>query len=381
MSLIAPRPSPGAQASSPVIVVGALRTASGLGQSARLCHDALKAAGFDVYGVDLTATLRQPRDCPNFAFADGSALLGRGTIVMHVNGPFVPLAMLRLGRRLVRNKRIVGYWAWELPRLPADWRRGVPLVHEIWVPSRFTADAVRSVTSEHPISILPHPSVPASTRTGSDLSRRNQPFTVLTMFNIASSFARKNPCAAICAFRQAFGDDPSVRLVVKYTNAGAFRDGVRLLREAAEHAANIVLIGDTLEWSGICALYDEASVLLSLHRSEGFGLTIAEAMLHQLPVIATNWSGNVDFLTCETGVPVGYQLVPARDPQETYEHPEMVWADPNVSEAATALRRLRADPVLRRQLGANAYAIATRLFSVRAYAESVQALIEHRRDA
>lgn len=191
---------------------------------------------------------------------------------------------------------------------------------------------------------------------------------------MASGFARKNPCAAIRAFRQAFGDDRSVRLLVKYANEDAFREGVASLRIESAAAENIVLIGGTLRPPELAALYDQADVLLSLHRSEGFGLTLAEAMLRQIPVIATNWSGNTDFLTSETGIPIGYRLVPAQDPQQTYNHPDMVWADPDVHEAAIALRRLRSDPMVRKQLAANAYAVATRLFNSDAYAEKVQAV-------
>lgn len=324
-AIVAPRPSAGARAAAPIVVAGVLRTSSGLGQSARLCHDALKDTGATVYGVDLAATFRQPLDYREFEFADGRRLEGAGTVILHVNAPFVPLAMLRLGRRFVRNKRIIAYWAWELPRVPVEWRHGVSFVHDIWVPSDFTAKAVRSLAPDHGLAVIPHPSaIGCHPRTAAPRDD-NRPFTVLTIFNMASGFARKNPCAAIRAFRQAFGDDRSVRLLVKYANEDAFREGVASLRIESAAAENIVLIGGTLRPPELAALYDQADVLLSLHRSEGFGLTLAEAMLRQIPVIATNWSGNTDFLTSETGIPIGYRLVPAQDPQQTYNHPDMVW--------------------------------------------------------
>ena len=141
---------------------------------------------------------------------------------------------------------------------------------------------------------------------------------MLVVFNIASSFARKNPCAAIAAFRHAFGDDPSVRLIVKYMNDFVWPEGVRLMEEAAGDATNIELIGGVLDEAGMDALYERADVVMSLHRAEGLGLPVAEGMLRGLPVIATDWSGNADFLTRETGVPVGYKLVPVNDPQGKY---------------------------------------------------------------
>ena len=113
-------------------------------------------------------------------------------------------------------------------------------------------------------------------------------------------------------------------------------------------------------------------MLISLHRSEGFGLTLAEAMLRGLPVIATNWSGNVDFLTGDTGIPVPYRLVPAQDPQGTYQHPDLRWADADIDAAAAALRRLRANPALRRALGEAAAAFGVKVWSGAAYAATAR---------
>jgi glycosyltransferase involved in cell wall biosynthesis len=200
-------------------------------------------------------------------------------------------------------------------------------------------------------------------------------FTALAILNIASSFERKNPCAAIKAFRQAFGNDPTCRLIVKHSNAFTYPEALQLMTEAAGGASNIVFLSDVMDAAGIDRLYAEADVVMSLHRAEGFGLVVAEAMLRGLPVVATGWSGNTDFLTRETGMPVGYNLIPARDPQDTYEHPEMCWADPNVAEAAAALRMLRADAELRAQLGQRALLHATELFSSKLYGENAKTLL------
>jgi glycosyltransferase involved in cell wall biosynthesis len=184
---------------------------------------------------------------------------------------------------------------------------------------------------------------------------------------MASSFARKNPCAAISAFRSAFGDDPDVRLVVKLANVTTYPYGLKLIQAAIADARNITLISTTLEKSALDALYSETDVLISLHRSEGFGLTMAEAMLRGLPVVATNWSGNVDFLTDDTGIPLPYRLVPAQDPQGTYQHPNSRWADADIEAAAAALQRLRADPALRRKLGEAAAAFGAKAWGRAAY--------------
>jgi glycosyltransferase involved in cell wall biosynthesis len=370
-ALAAPRPVSGTRPSYPIIVAGALRTASGLGESARLCHDALQAAGLPVLGVDLTADLMQPQSAPDFAFVDGQHHEGSGTLVLHVNSPLVPLAIWRLGRRLVRDKFIVGYWAWELLQLPPDWRHGIPFVHEIWTPSAFVAEAIRPISAERAVRVVPH-AIKKPQSAPMPMKPSDRPFTVLTIFNMASSFARKNPLATIKAFRRAFGDDPETRLIVKTSNSSAFPPGLEMMKKLALSNENIVILEEAISRPEIDVLYDDCDVVISLHRSEGFGLTIAEAMMRGLPVVATHWSGNVDFCDSDVGMPIPYCLIPAEDPQDTYHHPEMHWADADIEAAAEALQRLRGDPGLRARLGSKATEVATRTFSTTRYAQVVR---------
>lgn len=314
--------------------------------------------------------MMQPAD-----FDDGHARYdqigeGAGTIILHINAPLVPLALIRLGRAAVRGKYIVGCWAWELPRTPPDWRYGVSFVHEIWMPARFGAAAVAPIAAGRPVRVVPY-----AVTTGSGRLPRSgdagRPFTVLTMFSMASSVARKNPMAAIAAFRRAFGDDPDVRLVVKTSRGDAHPAGLDQIRHAIDDASNIVIDDRVLPTADIDALYASADAVLSLHRSEGFGLLVAEAMARGIPAVATDWSATTDFLDASCGMPVAYSLVPAADPQGTYDHPDMVWAEADIGDAARALVRLRSDPGLRMRLGDAAARRATELWSGDAYARAV----------
>ncbi len=210
--------------------------------------------------------------------------------------------MKALGGRFIYGKYIVGYWAWELPQVPRDWNFGVPFVHEVWVPSTFTAEAIRPITGGRPVRVVPHPvTVPGGTR--ATWIEAGRPFTVLTIFNALSSVARKNPFAVIDAFKTAFGDDRDARLVIKALNMAHAPLAMRQ-RLAAEASPNITLIDHVMSEADLEALYAKSDVLVSLHRSEGFGLTVAEAMARGLAVISTDWSGTVDFLTPDRGVPV-----------------------------------------------------------------------------
>jgi glycosyltransferase involved in cell wall biosynthesis len=367
-SLWAPRPDPDTKAKTPIIIVGMLRHASGLGAAARACHDALKASGLPVYGIDLTEKLMHEVNYPGFAYDDGRDVLGQGTVFLHISGPLVPLAMAGLGHAFVSRKRVVAHWFWELPEVPKDWSPAISFVHEICVNTTFVRDAICPIAHGRPLHVVPYPL--ALDPTPHPAGRPHRPFTALVVFNIASSFARKNPCAAIAAFRQAFGNDPSARLIVKYMNAFVWPEGVHLMEAAARGADNIELRGEVLDEAGMAALFDEADVVMSLHRAEGLGLVVAEGMLRGLAVIATDWSGNVDFLTPETGVPISYRLVPVKDPQGKYPA-GMQWAEPDVGEAAAALQALRTDPVSRQRLGAAAAAQAREFFRPARYADQI----------
>lgn len=372
---LAPRITPQAKPGAPIIVVGPLRAASGLGEGARVCHEAIRMAGLPVYGIDLSRALLNDVAYKDFAFEDGRKVLGSGTIFLHVGGPFVPLALLHLGRKLIRDKWIVAHWVWELPQVPSEWRQGLPFVHEIWAPSQFAAEAFRTIASDRPIHVLHHPMNPPLRWPRNPDPDGKSPFTVLVILNIASSFERKNPCAAIKAFRRAFGDDPGAHLIVKYVNSFAYPEAVDLMNQAAEGAENITFLGATLDAAGVDDLYAQADVVLSLHRAEGFGLVVAESMLRGIPVVATDWSGSTDFLTHDTGMPVGYTLVPAHDPQDTYEYPGIYWADADIGQAAEALKALRTSSDLRFRLGMAARSRAIELFSPKSYAERAKKLL------
>ena len=371
---MAPRPSPlSGLLPGPVAVAGQLSTASGLGEGARLGLRALMDAGMDVRAADLGPAFDQvdlplPPDLPPPpAAGDG------GTLIAHVNAPYLPFALYRLGRQAVAGRRVIGYWAWELPRLPPDWRHGFPFVHEIWVPSRFTAEAVAAET-RLPVRVVPHPLPPpapsADGRAHFDLP--DDAFVAVSFFHMGSSFTRKNPVAAIRAFRAACGDDPSKILVVKVNEGTLDAAAWNTLHQAVGGAANIRVINRKMERVEVDSLLDAADTVISLHRAEGFGLVPAEAMARGKPVVATGWSGNLDFMTERNSILTGYRLIPAEDPQHTYNFPGQMWADADVDEAAAALRRLAGNLDLRHRLGAQAAADIRRLLSGDAYAAAVR---------
>jgi glycosyltransferase involved in cell wall biosynthesis len=372
--IIAPLPDANPRGGFPVGIAGLFTTASGVGEGARLAYASLEAAGYAPSAFDLSPAFGQvemAKDGRRRALGSGA-----GTLIVHHNGPFIPHALWTLGRARVRGRRIIGYWAWELPRLPEDWNASFRYVHEIWVPSRFTRDAVAAATDK-PVHVVPHP-IPYVAPTPNMRGKLGLPsdaLVVLNVFHLGSAFSRKNPLAAVAAFRKAFGERSDRVLSIKLINNGG-PQARRALDNAIAGAPNIRVIDGMLPESEMAGLMDAADIVISLHRAEGFGLVPAQAMALGKPVVATAWSGNLDFMNNDNSALVSYSMIPVRDPDGAFEHGDQCWADANVDEAASCLRKLADDAELRRRMGeAAARDIAAQL-SPKQFVATVAKLIE-----
>lgn len=357
------------------MVAGEFTRASGLGEGARLMLLALQRLGVPCWKLDIGSLLPAHRD--DLAASVPVEPPAGAALVLHVNAPLIPMVMLRLPRKLTRRRRIIGYWAWELPAMPSDWRVGSRSVHEAWVPSGFTAAAAECVLPGR-VRIVPH-AVAAAPPTPAPLDRAafglpHDAVVVLTAANLASSFARKNPLAAVAAFRAAFGGRADRVLVLKLGNPGHFPADFARIRAAVAGAPNIRLDTRTLAAAELHALTASADIVLSLHRSEGFGLVLAEATLLGKPVVATGWSGNMEFMDEANSMPVPYRLIPARDPRGVYELPGALWAEPDIGAASAMLVQLADDPALRSALGERAKATAAARLGLAPLAAAVSSL-------
>lgn len=334
-------------------VAGELSRSSGLGEGARLMLRGLEALRRPGAAVDISPYLpaagRDPSRPTPAAPAAGAPL------ILHVNAPLLPLVLLRLPRGFARGRRIVGYWAWELPQVTPDWRAGARFVHEVWVPSAFTAAAIEPLLPGR-VRVVPHPiaaapPVPAAM----DRAAFGLPadaVVVLMSANLASSFERKNPLAAIAAFRAAFGDLADRILLLKIGNPDHFPADFARIVAAAAGAENIRIDTTLYPTAAAHALTAAADIVISLHRSEGFGLVLAEAMLLGRPVVATGWSGNMAFMNTDSAALVGWRLVATEDARQVYHG--SVWAEPDQRDAVAHLRRLADDASARHALGARA---------------------------
>ncbi len=356
--LLAPRPDrTSARAAPGLAVAGELERASGLGEAARLILRGLEHLGIECWAV-----------------RPGGALPPAGAPLLVVgNAPSIALDLLRLGRRIVRGRRVIGYWFWELPSVPRSWWAGMRFVDEVWAPSRFTAEALAPLAGT--VRVVPLPlalrSPAPSGRTRAEFGLAAEAFVTLVMFNLASSFERKNPLGAIAAHAEAFGGRADRVLFIHVTNPHHFPDDFARLQAAC--GPNVRLHTQELSRADTEALMVACDVVLSLHRSEGFGLVPAEAMLLGKPVVATDWSSTSEFLDAENAALVPVRLVPARDPRGVFEAPGAVWAEPDAAAAAAWLRRLADDAGLRTRLGAAGQLSAQERFGAGGLADAIGA--------
>ena len=370
---IAPLPDRDTPGGFPLGIAGLFSTASGIGEGARLAYAALDAAGLAPMAFDLSGAFGQTEfsPAPLRAFAPGG-----GSLIVHHNAPYMAYALWALGRGLIQGRRIIGYWAWELPKLPPLWTAGFRFAHEIWVPSTFTRDAVAAAT-DLPVHVVPHP-IPHVQVTPNMRSRLGLPqdaLIVLTVFHLGSAFARKNPLAAIAAFRKAFGDAENRVLVIKLIDNGA-QVARQELDAAIAGSGNIRVIEGALPQADMAGLMAGADIVISLHRSEGFGLVPAQAMALGKPVVATAWSGNLDFMSKNNSALVSCCLIAVRDPEGAFEAGEQKWANADVDDAAEWLRRLAGDADLRARMGAAAATDVAAKLSPKRIASAVATLIE-----
>jgi len=331
-----------------VNLVGYFQSETGVGQSVRSAYGALQAAEIPVarrvIHDSASASHCNPSDDPITPIRYSNNLF-------YVNADQTQVVRRKLGGDFYRNCRSIGFWTWELGEFPDQWDDAFQSYGEIWTPSNFCCDAV-SKKSRLPVYRVPYPVEPDN-----DASMDRQAFgldpncfTFLCAFDVLSVPERKNPIAAVRAFERAFPAGSPCQLVIKINHVVTGSAYLDELRQASQSGA-VKIIDATLTRSEMYALTQCADCIVSLHRSEGFGLLIAEGMYFKKPVIVTNYSGNTDFTTAENAMLVNYRLIPVGLGHEPYS-PQGLWADPDIDQAARYMSLIASDAELRARLSA-----------------------------
>lgn len=339
-----------------VNLIGMFGQDSGLGQSCRLVAKEVMRTDVPVNMINhfnYSFLPQTNQELEKYYSVDFS----NGINVFHVNMQELFMTYFQLGKEKWDKHYNIAFWLWEMQEFPEEWVPMINQLDEIWTPAEFVSNAVRRVTDK-PVYTIPYAvEAPSDERYDRDYFHLpKDKFLFLMLFDSNSITERKNPMGVIQAFKKAFpkGDD-LVGLVVKIGNAREHE--IEEVRAALE-GYNVYFVEGMLDKVVVNSLIRCVDVYVSLHRAEGFGLVLAEAMLLKTATIATNYSANTEFQSKDTSCLVDYKLIPVGKDIYPYKK-EYLWADPDVAQAAEYMKKLYDDEKFRHTIVENAYKMMT----------------------
>lgn len=342
-------------ATAPELALVAHAGGSGLANNATMFQQALQVLDVSHGCFDQHTGALLHRHSPAVALP-----LPGSVALFAVNADELPAARARFearhpqARTTAPHARRIGFFLWETTRAPRLHQLVLPLLHEVWVPTEFVRRVYRELYDDavpvHNVgkclAVPPSPPAPPEVPSQAAPGHPSRPFTFLNISDFDSGIARKNPLSVVLAFRQAFRDDPDVRLVLKvrridlahWSNAGHYWEQVT---KAIAADPRISILGGNLPQADYWALLRRAGCYVTLHRAEGFCYGAAHAMLLDVPVIATDFSGTQDFCTADTAWLVAAEAVPVRPGEMRYHEPLGDWAEPDLDQAVAQMRAVR----------------------------------------
>ena len=329
-------------------IAGYINGEFGIGEGVRANIRAAEAAGIPFTINNFTRSPHRKQDTTYQNFSQDNP---HPVNLIQVNADEVETFIKHTGSSYFENKYNIGFWAWELPVFPPEWQPAFNHFHEIWTYSNHCAEAISAVSPIPVIKIMPSISLAQSALEREALNLPKHKFILLFVFDFSSRIERKNPLAVIQAFKQAFGEDDRVLLIVKSSNSKNFPEAQASLNSAIANHSNIKHLDGYLSKEKINGLLYNCDCYVSLHRCEGFGLTMAEAMFYGKPVIATGYSSNIEFMNVGNSFCVKYKLIPIEQDCGPYKQGN-VWAAPDVEHAASFMRYVFNNSREAQQIGA-----------------------------
>lgn len=324
-----------------VNLIGNICAESGLGQSCRLVASALDKTGFplSIYKYEqLGAEGQGDHSWENRL----SKELPYDVNLIHINPHELGLAFIQQDASVWNYRYNIGYWLWELEEFPDEWIPCFQCLDEIWAPSEFICNSIRKKTTL-PVRCMPYY---VDVHIGTIYERKHfgipeDKFLYLMMYDQSSCMERKNPIGVLNAFKMAFEkENENVGLVIKINNPTP--ESRKQIRSVLDGYTNVYLIEETLSRDEVNSLTKCVDVVVSLHRAEGFGLVLAEAMLLGTPTVATNWSSNTEFMNENVACMVDYELITIEKDMPPFKAGNR-WADANLDQAAGYMKKLYED--------------------------------------
>lgn len=361
-----------------ICLVGHPFAPTGRGEDVRCTYRSLKSAAMKPVLRDIYGLIAPDADLLT-EFSNSMKDMACDINIYHINGDEVEQSLNHLSYHRKSTGYNIIYPAWELERYPKEWATQLDRFDEIWAPSLFIQKALGAVCKK-PIVHLP---LACEVILSSFLSRRyfgipESEYVFLFFFDVRSYSKRKNPQATIEAFRRLLSQRPfaKTRLVVKLNGLDSNPHILSQLRDGLDDIIqHITFLHSVMTDNEIKNLVRCCDCFISLHRSEGFGRGIAEAMYLGKPVIATAYSGNMDFMSSTTSLEVNYQLLPVSEGE--YPHwQDQVWANADVEQASDYMLGLIDNPSLGFELGRRASVRIRTKFGYRASGLSYRQRLE-----
>lgn len=331
--------------------IGYARAEMGLGEAMRMLVGAVNLLYTPFLVRDFNPTLRNSQNNNSLSkYLSKKCSLSINCICI---GPDLVYRLpIWLDRSEWLKKYNIGYWYWELARIPQEWKYVGKIVDEIWVNTEFVAQSMREICPK--VIKIPFGvefDVEALVSSRATFGLPDDKFIFLCSFDFNSSLDRKNPKAVIDAFLKAYpSDSDNVILAIKSINGAPHNPALAELKKYTISFKHIVYLDEYLNGAEMRSLLAVSDCYVSLHRSEGLGLGLAESMYLGKPVIATAYSGNMEFMNEDNSCLVPFELIPVeRDQYLGWEG--QVWADPNVEMAAELMKKIVNDDLYRHQIG------------------------------
>ena len=337
-------------------VAGFLKGQYGIGESSRAFSQAVKATGLPSVSINIDSREHSNQEQGREHFSKENPY---GINLMTFSFDYSRRFYRDHGRAFFEGRRNVALWYWELESFPARWHSNFDYYDEIWVPSRFCQSAFAAV-SPIPVQHITYPmeTWEGALRNRARFSLPEGAYIFLFSFDFFSTLARKNPIGVIEAFREAFHPSDNALLVLKSINSAQDPRGSERIQRAIE-GLNVVWIKENLTGAEMKTLFASVDCYVSLHRSEGLGLGMAQAMSLGKPVIATNYSGNLEYMNSANSLLVNYRLVELAEDYGPGSKPAIyekgqVWADPDIHHAVEQMRWAYTHPEESKRLGEQA---------------------------
>jgi glycosyltransferase involved in cell wall biosynthesis len=361
-----------------VQLIGPLNKVSGIAHATRLSQTILQSTGYSLAFTQCSLDNSQP-DQPTPIGTTGYGVNARVNLI-HLNAEMLPLAYAYMPD--IHDKAYtIGFFFWELDR-PADCHRlGLDLVDEVWVASEYNRHCFAAWTDKPVVNVgmaIDIDRVPDREAARLELERMcgagPQDFVFLTSYDSSSYVLRKNPLSVLRAFQAAFPGDEPVRLVIKTHNAASIAEGLGRrvwdeILQAASEDQRLIVIDQTLPYAKMMALKAGSDCYVSLHRSEGLGFGLLEAMKLNVPVVCTGYSGNLDFCDDTTAWLVAADEIGVRPGDYAHVSPGHRWAEPRHGSAAAALQGVKEDMTRRQERVTAAAARIADRYSIEAAAK------------